>query len=394
MSWALSCLCLKERFGEVELYTDDVGKKWLSDVLMLPYDNVHNVYDQSLCLPHHWAYAKIKTYSLQKEPFLHVDGDVFVPHPFAKDIEDAALVGQNLEYGTAHYEQMLNDFLGHPGIVVPEWLRKCWQNRPLMSLNMGVFGGNDLSFIQRYCEEVDCLLDANGINDPSDQRSVVNVNVIFEQMLLEALASKEKQEISTVLDKQYPDTGYTQSLFCDFETWKQSRLLHIVGGNKRQLAICLALERKLFQTYPEYYRRIAQLFPERHPYIGMPVEKELVCPMSIEGIGEVWKFVDGSATKHVQFCRNPLARMLPYAESSGKRMIYVPLIYSTVGDRVSISPLGWNIFQLLEDKSLSIQEIREALSPYFSDAIKPSAGEHISSEVKYLLHTGVLKIIY
>ncbi len=76
MSWALSCCSLREHYDDVILYTDRQGYEVLIEKLRLPYTEVHVMYDDSLCLPQHWAYAKVKTYSLQTEPFLHVDGDI------------------------------------------------------------------------------------------------------------------------------------------------------------------------------------------------------------------------------------------------------------------------------------------------------------------------------
>ncbi len=40
MSWALSCLCLKRFYKDVELVTDEKGKKMLIDTLKLPYTKV------------------------------------------------------------------------------------------------------------------------------------------------------------------------------------------------------------------------------------------------------------------------------------------------------------------------------------------------------------------
>ena len=97
MSWALSCLSLRQHYDEVALYTDEQGMHVLIDLLHLPYTEVNVVYDEHLCLPQHWAYAKIKTYSVQTKPFLHVDGDVFLPKPLLEDIMAAPLIAQNKE---------------------------------------------------------------------------------------------------------------------------------------------------------------------------------------------------------------------------------------------------------------------------------------------------------
>lgn len=76
MSWALSCLCLKKYYNKVELYTDSRGYEILIEKMGLPYSSAHIVFDDFECLPYHWAFSKIKTYSLQKEHFLHVDAHI------------------------------------------------------------------------------------------------------------------------------------------------------------------------------------------------------------------------------------------------------------------------------------------------------------------------------
>lgn len=79
---------MREHFDQVELYTDKRGYEVLIEKLHLPYTQVHVIYDDSLCLPQHWAYAKIKTYSLQTEPFLHIDGDMYFPKPISQEREN------------------------------------------------------------------------------------------------------------------------------------------------------------------------------------------------------------------------------------------------------------------------------------------------------------------
>ena len=60
MSWALSCCYLRRYYDNVVLYTDQRGYEILIERLHLPYTEVHVVYDDNLCLPIHWAYAKIR----------------------------------------------------------------------------------------------------------------------------------------------------------------------------------------------------------------------------------------------------------------------------------------------------------------------------------------------
>ena len=78
-SFALALFCARSFFSKVILYTDNQGKKDVEPFHQL-IDEVHtdieilNEQDIPRSL---WAYPKIITYSLQEQPFLHIDNDVF-----------------------------------------------------------------------------------------------------------------------------------------------------------------------------------------------------------------------------------------------------------------------------------------------------------------------------
>jgi len=107
LSWILSCNQLRKYYDEVELYTDSLGYSILIEKLKLPYTKVHiildelNNYDDNL-----WALAKIKSYSLMNEPFLHIDGDVFIFEPFNKNLMKTSIITQNIETTSDYYWDM------------------------------------------------------------------------------------------------------------------------------------------------------------------------------------------------------------------------------------------------------------------------------------------------
>ena len=138
MSWALSCITLSRYADEVVLYTDMEGKKILVEQLGLPYTDVV-VYENITCPAKHWAYPKIVTYSLQKEPFLHVDGDVYLSKPLSLAICDAPLIAQNKEIGTGYYRRMVDFFLSN-NVVLTDWLRSALQE---LSLNSYIWGSSE-----------------------------------------------------------------------------------------------------------------------------------------------------------------------------------------------------------------------------------------------------------
>lgn len=265
MSWALSCLSLREHYEEVELYTDSVGRHVLIDLLGLPYTKVHVVLDDFQCLPHHWALAKIKTYSMQTEPFIHVDGDVYLPKPLPKEILEAPLVAQNREIGTKYYRRMVDTgILCYPTINIPEYMQEVVTAKSIPSYNAGFLGGSDLEFIQTYCDKVFRFMDDNRMNDVESPHNQANCNVYFEQIFFAVLTERAHKRVTTVYEQTMRDNGYCSAEFCNLDRFTQQAFFHILGGHKRNKSVMAALRRALLRFYPETYLRVLNLFPDKN----------------------------------------------------------------------------------------------------------------------------------
>ena len=221
MSWVMSCHSLREHYDDLTLYTDTAGKHLLIDTLHLPYTEVCTVFDDFPCLPQHWALSKIKTYSLQTEPFLHIDGDVFITEPLPESVGKAPLVTQNREIGTIYYRRMMDRILEHPEIRLPDYIDKGLREDSVASYNMGFFGGTDLDFIHRYCQEVFHFMDENRMNDLACPHSHVDCNVFFEQVIFAMMVDREQREVASVLGHPMKDEGYTRADFCDLDRYGQ-----------------------------------------------------------------------------------------------------------------------------------------------------------------------------
>ena len=95
MSWALSCLQLKQFYDEIELVTDSEGADLLINKLHLPYTSCLTILDKLKNEnPAIWALGKIAAYEVQQEPFIHVDGDIYIWKPFPKRIEEAGILDE------------------------------------------------------------------------------------------------------------------------------------------------------------------------------------------------------------------------------------------------------------------------------------------------------------
>lgn len=260
MSWALSCLSLRKHYDEVALYTDEQGKHVLIDLLHLPYTEVNVVYDEHLCLPQHWSYAKVKTYSLQTKPFLHIDGDIFLFKPIAEDVVNAPLIAQSKEIGTEYYRQMMDRILQESPLILPKYIEEGLKEESIASYNMGVFGGNDMAFIHAYCEEALALCDKNKSTCLDG-----NFNLLFEQILFAYKAKKEKLPVSTIFSKVFNDNGYTVRDFCQLDDYAHKSYFHFLGGHKKNQDIIESLEEVLIVHYPDYYKTLLTVFPHLNP---------------------------------------------------------------------------------------------------------------------------------
>ena len=255
MSWALSCLELRQTYDSVVLYADSAAAQVLADKMGLPYTDVKACYDHLPVSPRHWSYAKIMTYKDQSRPFLHIDGDVFLPRALSKGITEAGLVVQNRENVTSYYRDMFDKILCQFPIHLPEYLSDALRSTAPVSYNAGVFGGSDIHFIQRYCDEVAALYRDNGLYD-TDKSLGNGFNVLSEQVLFAALASAERKHVTTVLDTCCNDNGHRRADFCNFRHYDTNTLMHIIGGHKRNDGVCAMIEKTLIRKYPQYYQRL------------------------------------------------------------------------------------------------------------------------------------------
>lgn len=254
-SWALSCLKFKEFYSNVELYTDKLGYDLLINKLELPYSKVHVVLDDLNHFHHDlWAIGKIYTYSMQNEPFLHADGDIFIYRRFENNLLDKELIAQNSENNFGNYfesyEEVINNFT-----FLPNYLNVFSRKEAKFSgINAGVLGGNNLVFFKEYADRVFEFINLN-----LELLNKINIglfNNFYEQLLFKLMADESKIQISYVLksvndrfDKLVDFTGLPSN------QW----FIHPVGFYKKRAEVSEHLEYRLKLEFPNYYYRIIKL---------------------------------------------------------------------------------------------------------------------------------------
>ncbi len=441
MSWTLSCLSLREHYDEVVLYTDSEGARILVDKIGLPYTDVVIAYDNFRCLPQHWALAKVNTYNMQKQPFLHVDGDVYLPNPISEKIMQGALIAQNREHGTAYYKGMMDNLLSCQDIQLPDYLEEGLRKESISSFNLGFFGGYDLDFIHRYCDEAFKFLEKNKLNNPICRNSGVYCNLIFEQVFFAVLVDRDHRHVESVLGRTMLDEGYTAREFCDLYNYSKRQFFHILGGHKKNKNICNALEKTLCMKYPEWYKRIISLFPYRHPrmtwkkatfeespgiYTCLAQYENFLYKAEKEWQGISSEELFAQAQKNVQFPvflnatkseqdsftidKNPylhvftipsrwklqalnlLRERLVKTESSKHfDVVAIPSMSERECLEIAISDLGYNVLLLLKDGAKTFLQLLKEITPCFSRGTRQDAiRERLMSEIAYMLYNGIL----
>ncbi|HTI07493.1 MAG TPA: DUF6734 family protein [Puia sp.] len=257
-SWAMSCLQLRTFYDSVELVTDRLGKEILIDALQLPYSKVHVELD-SLHAVHHglWSIGKLYAYGMQKEPFIHVDNDVFIWADFGAELCRGDVIAQNVQYETSSYSNTFQDIL-KTFPCIPEYLRQYDGMKFVPCINAGILGGNDIEFIKKYVNEALTFIEDNKcqIIDRLSYTDFEDVNVICEQVMLSAFATAKEKKI-TCLFPDHKDVPDGIGVF--HEARNNQQFVHCLGGYKKLRIVYAGLENRLRAAFPFYYKRITDL---------------------------------------------------------------------------------------------------------------------------------------
>ncbi|HEV9035430.1 MAG TPA: DUF6734 family protein [Puia sp.] len=257
MSWAYSCLQLRCFYDEVELITDQAGKELLIDRLQLPYTHVKVVLDNLNGYdPNWWAIGKVYAFGLQDQPFLHVDGDVFIWEPFPERLVKAALVSQHLEYAYPFYKEVLGFLLNRGAYIPKDILSGAEGQTALHAFNGGIIGGNDLAFFKEYVLEAWKFIRQN--QAISDAPNAGNLNAFYEQHLFYCMAARRKIPVECYTYETDEDRLW--DLFKSVQRFGDAPAgggyIHLYGEAKKMVRHCEILAERLRQEHQRYYYRV------------------------------------------------------------------------------------------------------------------------------------------
>lgn len=267
-SWVLSVGTARKHYPRTALHTDDYGARLLVDKLGLEFEQVCTSLN---ALSHHdpdwWMLGKIHTYSVQAEPFVHIDDDVFLWDPLPSVTESASVFAQSPElfsdgnwfYHPEEFEEPLATRLD--GWLPEEWRWYRSAGLPQRADCTGVFGGHRIDFIHHYASQALKLVEHRG-NQPAwaaMQNRRYN-GVVVEQYLLSACVEYHSRRADSPyrgIEIKYVFGSAEEA----FNPQLSSRIgyTHLIGAAKLDQDNAERLERRVKRDYPAHYERCIEI---------------------------------------------------------------------------------------------------------------------------------------
>ncbi|ADB40420.1 DUF6734 family protein [Spirosoma linguale] len=270
-SWALSSFQLSRFFNKVDLVTDSLGVE-LATKLYLPYTSILDDLETVKQNNHLWVFNKLYTYSIQNEPFIHVDTDAYLFNLPDSKLFSAPLVAQNFEYDHSYYIQSFQEVISQCSYL-PDIIRTDTIGR-LTAVNAGFIGGNTVDFFKGFTAFATEFVERN--EDGIIQCNYDTINIFVEQFLFLKFADYKNIPVDYISSIEFgPEPDYQLANFTQLPA--NCSYIHVMNY-KRNPTVCEQMAQRLWLESPELYERVLTVCRElgatHHP-ISLPVSPQL-----------------------------------------------------------------------------------------------------------------------
>jgi len=250
----LSYIKLNELYGDVTIHCNSYA--YDNMLKYIPYDNV--IFDEldwinSDNYGNEWGLMKFHVFEQQKEPFIHIDGDVFLFNDLLSEFinnDNYDGIVQSLDMSSQVYGAFyLNniDKLRKLNIInkIPDNINLKYNGA--VGFNNGVVGFKNMSFLKHYIGM------AKKLNKLMNEGTFKNVNhqtMIFEQFNLYHTVMNKKMNFYKVL---------SNDLISEFglnEAGSKVGYTHLLSGNKYVDYFVMLVRNKIINEYPEFEENI------------------------------------------------------------------------------------------------------------------------------------------
>jgi hypothetical protein len=267
LAWVLSVETAKRHYADTALYTDEEGARLLVDGLGLEFAHVSTELTALECAhPEWWVMGKLWTYRAQRQPFVHIDSDVFLWQRLPVCLERSGVFAQNPEtfafgdeawYRPVRYDEAIRRLGG--------WAPCEWRAGVAQRLNnavcCGIVGGQAVDFLAYYADLAIRMIRC-GENQGiwAHVGSPISDNILIEQYLLAACVEYHRGRARSPfrnIDLEY----LFQSAEEAFDEAAAARVgyTHLIGGAKGNPALLDRLERRVRREHPHLYDRCVRV---------------------------------------------------------------------------------------------------------------------------------------
>jgi hypothetical protein len=272
LAWGLSLSLARRHYPETALVTDEAGAELLIERLGLSFTHVSTELEQlSQVDVGWWAMGKLLTYSLQDQPFVHLDTDVFLWRPLPARLAAAPVFAQSPEHhaldewcGPRDIEQA---FRKH-GVALPkewEWARS-QGGSGFREENCGILGGTRVDFIRYYARlALELALAPAHAAAWAELSDKSGYNMMLEQFLLAACVQYHRCDPTST----FRGIGI-KHLFPSFaeafnpQTAARAGFTHLMGDIKSNDSVVRRLEQCMQSEDRAFYQqclRVARMPP-------------------------------------------------------------------------------------------------------------------------------------
>jgi len=268
LAWGLSLRLAQRQFPETLLVTDSQGKALLVDRLGLDFTHVSTELDS---LRHAdqgwWALGKLVAYSLQDQPFVHLDTDVFLWRPLPAWLITAPVFAQcperhSLQHAWCPPHEIEALFAGHKKSLPPEWEWSSSRGEPwFREENCGILGANNLAFLHYYANAaLQLALDPAHAAVWADLPEKSGFNMIIEQHFLSACLDYHRHNPESRfrgIGIRYLFPTFDDAFNADCAA--RAGFTHLLGDAKTRPEVTARLERRVAELDPAFHRHCQRL---------------------------------------------------------------------------------------------------------------------------------------
>lgn len=268
LAWGLSLRLARRHYPETTLVTDRAGKALLVDRLGLSFTHVSTELDSlSNADPGWWALGKLLAYTMQDQPFVHLDTDVFLWKPLPSSLASAAVFTQCPEEHSGLDDQCKMEeaerAFAERSLLLPaewEWARSRSLDR-YYEANCGIVGGTRTDFIQYFGNlALDLVLNSAYSSAWAAIEDKFGYNMLIEQFLILACADFHRSHPESPfrgINMRYLFASTGEAM--NQEAAARVGFTHLWGGSKRDSIISRRLEERTQHEDIHFYRHCLRL---------------------------------------------------------------------------------------------------------------------------------------